>query len=446
MLQDSCSFAPFLDPASRANANFSLQIFWNNCKRIPGLFPRTDAPIRCSGVALSIAISLLGQAFPNTGGRVMFFAGGPATEGPGLVVGPELQSPLDHITILIAVLRKTTKRLSSFTNRWLRVPPPMATLSTFLPAVTTRLVYKKWRLSPTPLVVQWFCPMPSTPLFLSSRSSACLTKTVMDSYRIRVSTPAWMFSLPRNSRSMASLVMLFRKIKKQLMSPTLKLVSVRPIRGKCVPSLRPIRMQPTSRSLLKVTLSRPSKIRKRPWFNISPSTSTLVAPTDLGVTTLARGLIVGGNPSIGASFDQEAASVLMARIAIYKSETEAGADIIRWIDRMLIRLCHKFADYQTNDPSSLRLSQNFSLYPQFMFHLRRSQFIQVFNNSPDETAFYRHCLNREDLTNSLVMIQPTLISFAFDKPPEPVLLDSVSVKPDVILLDSIQVNLVRLRV
>ena len=143
---------------------------------------------------------------------------------------------------------------------------------------------------------------------------------------------------------------------------------------------------------------------------------------------------MGGNPSIGASFDQEAASVLMARIAIYKSETEAGADIIRWIDRMLIRLCHKFADYQTNDPSSLRLSQNFSLYPQFMFHLRRSQFIQVFNNSPDETAFYRHCLNREDLTNSLVMIQPTLISFAFDKPPEPVLLDSVSVKPDVILL------------
>jgi protein transport protein SEC23 len=25
-----------------------------------------------------------------------------------------------------------------------------------------------------------------------------------------------------------------------------------------------------------------------------------------------------------------------------------------------------------------------------MFHLRRSQFLQVFNNSPDETAFYRY--------------------------------------------------------
>lgn len=32
------------------------------------------------------------------------------------------------------------------------------------------------------------------------------------------------------------------------------------------------------------------------------------------------------------------------------------------------------------------------------------------------------------------MIQPTLMSYALDMPPEPVLLDSVSIKPDVILL------------
>ncbi len=32
------------------------------------------------------------------------------------------------------------------------------------------------------------------------------------------------------------------------------------------------------------------------------------------------------------------------------------------------------------------------------------------------------------------MIQPTLTSYGFDAPPQPVLLDSVSVKPDVILL------------
>ena len=69
-----------------------------------------------------------------------------------------------------------------------------------------------------------------------------------------------------------------------------------------------------------------------------------------------------------------------------------------------------------------------------MFHLRRSQFLQYFNNSPDETAFYRHCLNKEDVTNSLIMIQPILYSYSFHGPPEPVLLDSSSIQADTILL------------
>lgn len=43
-------------------------------------------------------------------------------------------------------------------------------------------------------------------------------------------------------------------------------------------------------------------------------------------------------------------------------------------------------------------------------------------------------LNEEDVNNSLTMIQPTLMSYTFDVPPQPVLLDSVSIKPDVILL------------
>ena len=69
-----------------------------------------------------------------------------------------------------------------------------------------------------------------------------------------------------------------------------------------------------------------------------------------------------------------------------------------------------------------------------MFHLRRSPFLQVFNQSPDETAFMRSVLNVENVSNSLIMIQPTLTSFTFDKEPEPVLLDSSSLADDVILL------------
>ncbi len=138
--------------------------------------------------------------------------------------------------------------------------------------------------------------------------------------------------------------------------------------------------------------------------------------------------------SIKFGFDQEAAAVLTARLAVHRTETEDPSDVMRWVDRSLIRLCNKFADYIPDDPNSFRLSPQFSLYPQFMFHLRRSQFLQLFNSSPDEAAYYRYILSRENTTNSLVMIQPTLLSYSFDGPPQPALLDCQSVQPNTILL------------
>ena len=100
--------------------------------------------------------------------------------------------------------------------------------------------------------------------------------------------------------------------------------------------------------------------------------------------------------------------------------------------RMSVSL--QFASYKKDDPTTFRLSPSFSIYPQFMFHLRRSQFLQTFNSSPDESAYYRMIFLREDLSNSLVMMQPTLIAYTFNEPPKPVLLDVASVKPDCILL------------
>lgn len=138
--------------------------------------------------------------------------------------------------------------------------------------------------------------------------------------------------------------------------------------------------------------------------------------------------------AIKYSFDQEASAVLTARLAVHRTETEDVGDILRWVDRSLIRLCTKFAEYVPDDPSSFRLSPQFSLYPQFMFHLRRSQFLQQFNSSPDEASYYRYVLTSNNTTNSLVMIQPTLLSYSFDGPPQPALLDCQTVQSNTILL------------
>lgn len=153
------------------------------------------------------------------------------------------------------------------------------------------------------------------------------------------------------------------------------------------------------------------------------------------VTTITRRWVEGSNQGdLIQGFDQEAAAVLMGRVVSWKMEEEEDFDATRWLDRSLIRLCSRFGDYRKDDPDSFQLRPQLSYYPQFMFNFRRSQFIQVFGHSPDETAFARIQLNREPTGDSMLMIQPTLYSFSFNGPPEPVLLDVSSIAPDRILL------------
>ena len=143
-----------------------------------------------------------------------------------------------------------------------------------------------------------------------------------------------------------------------------------------------------------------------------------------------------GFETIKMGFDQEAAAVVMARQAVYKiqSEYEFTMDILRWLDRRLIMLVKLFADYQKKNPESFRLADEFMYYPGLMFHLRRSNFLQVFNSTPDETVFYRCFLLRENVTNSLVMIQPTLMAYTLEEGCFPVLLDVGSIATNRILM------------
>jgi protein transport protein SEC23 len=136
------------------------------------------------------------------------------------------------------------------------------------------------------------------------------------------------------------------------------------------------------------------------------------------VTTVAQPWTSPENSlEVSMSFDQEAAAVVMARYAAWKSESEEQTDVLRWVDRMLIRLCAKFGSYRKDDSMSFNLPEQFGLYPQFMYNLRRSPFLQAFNSSPDETAFYHVTLMREDINNLLLMIQPFLLSYSLTEPP-----------------------------
>ena len=77
-----------------ASCEFQLTNALEQLQKDPWPVANDKRSLRCTGVALSVAVGLLETSFQNAGGRIMLFAGGPGTEGPGLVVGPELREPI----------------------------------------------------------------------------------------------------------------------------------------------------------------------------------------------------------------------------------------------------------------------------------------------------------------------------------------------------------------
>ncbi|KAJ1676691.1 GTPase-activating protein S23, partial [Spiromyces aspiralis] len=76
------------------DCEFTLNSILEQLQRDPWPVSNDKRPLRCTGVSISVAVGLLEAAFPNHGGRIMLFCGGPATQGPGMVVGNELREPI----------------------------------------------------------------------------------------------------------------------------------------------------------------------------------------------------------------------------------------------------------------------------------------------------------------------------------------------------------------
>ncbi|XP_023601273.1 protein transport protein Sec23B isoform X2 [Myotis lucifugus] len=371
--------------------------------------------------------------FPNTGARIMLFTGGPPTQGPGMVVGDELKVPIrswhDIEKDNARFMKKATKHYEMLANR-------TATNGHCIDI--------------------YACALDQTGL-LEMKCCANLTGGYMvmgDSFNTSLFKQTFqrIFSKDFNGDfRMAFGATLEVKTSRELkiagaIGPCVSLN----VKGPCV-SENELGVGGTSQWKIcaldatstlgiyfEVVNQHNAPIPQGGRGAIQFVTQYQHSSTQrrIRVTTIARNWADAQSQfkHIEAAFDQEAAAVLMARLGVFRAESEEGPDILRWLDRQLIRLCQKFGQYNKEDPTSFRLSDSFSLYPQFMFHLRRSPFLQVFNNSPDESSYYRHHFARQDLTQSLIMIQPILYSYSFHGPPEPVLLDSSSILADRILL------------
>ncbi|KAF5618463.1 transporter SEC23 [Fusarium tjaetaba] len=426
-------------PASRfllpvQQAEFQLTKALESLQKDPWPVANDRRNLRCTGVALSVAVGLLESSFQNAGGRIMLFAGGPATEGPGMVVGPELREPIrSHHDIDRDNVKYYKKALKFYENLAKRTAHNGHIVDIFAGCLDQVGL----------LEMKGLCNSTGGHMILTDSFTSSMFKQSF----VRI------FEKDGDD----NLLMGFNAVLEVLTTKELKVtglighavslnkksISVGEtecgIGNTCSWKMCGIDPKSSYGIYFEIAGQGPATHQQAPQKGMMQFLTYYQHSSGqfhLRVTTVARNLSSpAGDPAIAQSFDQEAAAVLMSRIAVFKAEVDDGPDVLRWVDRMLIRLCSRFADYRKDDPSSFRLEKNFTLYPQFMFHLRRSQFLQVFNNSPDETAFYRHVLNHEDVSNSLVMIQPTLDSYTFDQDGgQPVLLDSASIQPTHILL------------
>lgn len=427
------SAARFLLPASQCG--FALNSLLEELQKDPWQVPTDKRASRCTGTALSIAAYVLGACVPASGARIMAFIGGPSTEGPGAIVSKNLSEPIRY--------HKDVDKGSA---------PHFRKAIKFYEGLSKQLVHQGHVLD----------------LF------ACAVDQVgVAELRVAVERTGGFVVLGESfghSEFKESLKRVFHSGEYGIGTASnaifevscSKELKIQGVLGPCA-SLEKVGLycsetvigQGNTSAWKMCSLDKSTSlsiffdiVKKDSPEAIGQATSSQFylqfltsyqhkgGRMRLRVTTLSRRSVTGPGVTqeLIAGFDQEAAAVAMARLASFKMEIEAEVDPIRWLDMSLIRFCSKFGDYEKHSASSFSLSPRLLRFPEFMFYLRRSQFIQVFNYSPDETAFFRMMLNRENVANSILMVQPSLVSYSINSAPKPAPLDAASVAADRLLL------------
>lgn len=395
-----------------------------------------DRAQRCTGAALDNAITLLEAIFPTAGAQILLFTNGPVTKGPGA----------------IASIKKTEivrQHEDIFKNK----TPFLAPALEFYNKIATRAVdrnivinYLSASFEETGLYEMKECILstggfllqceswlePHVPQTIQKYFSGGVLQNLGHDCQIDVNFSK-IFQVAGCIGPCTSKI-----INSETQNPH---VSQKPIGAGKTTTWKAVALLPTS------TLSFYFEIAANAQSAIPDGTPAFIQFTTrykhyttgeyrFRVTTLrfSFGSLSRKNEII-AGFDQEAAVVLLARYAAWRAQSENPHEIIQSVvDKILIGFCRVFADYNINDTSSFVLNQNLILLPQFIYHFRRSNFMSTFNSSPDQTAYLQHALLAEDVTNSLFMIQPTLMMYSLSEPPRPALLDMLSLKSDCVLL------------
>jgi len=399
-------------------------------------------PLRATGTALGIALGLLADSFPGQTARVIAFLAGTATIGPGMIASDDLRELARSHSDITRGKAKYLEKATQYYNGL----AAQAIKNNHIVDVFSFSFFQTGILEMRELIR-------STGGILA-RGDNFDSEVFRESYRRR-------FKPPVNPNDTSSLDLAINGTLSVVCSRYLKIAGVI---GPCaglpnntahVSDENKIGVSGTSKFKI-LSLDRTTTLAI--YFDVANQHQNQISEQEQGiiqcatlysklngkkvlrVTTIARKWInEGPKPGLTkldilSGFDQEAAAVIMARSAIWRAENEDAFDTVRWIDRNLIKLVQKFADYTPGNANHFVLHAAFSYFPGFMFHFRRSPFIQTLGDTPDETSFFRLVLNRETVENSLAMIQPTLEKFSLNEENRFVELSYSSLVPNAVYL------------
>ncbi|KAE9459914.1 hypothetical protein C3L33_08184, partial [Rhododendron williamsianum] len=426
------SISRFLLPASECE--FAMNSILEELQKDPWPVPTDQRATRCTGTALSVAAHLLGACVPGSGARIMAFTGGPTTEGPGAIIGKNLSEPVRSHKDLdkdsAPYYHKAVKFYEGLAKQLVHQGHVLDLFACALDQVgVAELKVAVERTGGLVVLAESFghsvfkdsfkrvfrsgdydLGLSSNGIFEVNCSKdirvqgiigpcASLEKKGPLSSETVIgqgNTTAWkMCGLDKAT----SLCLVFEMVKKD--SP--EAIDQSANNQFYFQFLTYYQHSSGQMRLRTTTLSRrwvagPGSIQARNFVNFYFCSDVIVSDKETmkgsvfrwtGSMLLCFGISLKEEYSHGwpvdliSGFDQEAAAAVMARLVSFKMETE------------------------------------------------------VFNNSPDETAYFRMILYRENVANSVVMIQPSLISYSFHSTPEPALLDVAAISADrILLLDS----------
>lgn len=417
----------FLIPLSECELNLTSIV--EELTPDPWPTKQDERPNHCTGCALDVALKMLQLSGLHSGGRILLFAGGAITKGPGQIVTRDLNDSIrSHNDIRgdeAPLFPPAAKFYGGIADRLVQAGFACDVFAGCLDQVgITELSCCCARTGGFLLMVDTF----KTPVFKETyhRFFKAADTTVFNA-TLEVQT--------NRGTKVSGIIGPCTSMRKP--SPSVSDAEAVGQGGTCAWQMSVLSAGTTFGVYFEVCgLAQEGTER---YLQFITSYQTAKGTHRLRVTTMAHRVSPGPEQKYHLGhgvFDQDAAAVLAARMAVDLLERNSNDvnEVMRWVDRSVITLVRKFGTFTPDDPSSLRLESDFTLFPVFMYHLRRSEFLQIFNSSPDETTFFRAALIRENCSNSIIMIQPTLHSYSFHGPPQAVLLDSNSVLADNILL------------